>query len=104
PGGGADGELTLALCNDTDDRWVGRALLRRVTDAGSDTARRVVPVDVPPRSVRRVLIAADVAVFDEPASEVLVAEFDGMRAWWYATEARASGFVGAPPVVRAEPF
>jgi beta-mannosidase len=104
PGGLGEGGLTLVLLNDTDDRWAGEVLLRRVADSGADTARRRVPVDVPPRSVRQVPIVADLALFDEPGAEVLVADLDGRRAWWYATEAGESEFVGAPPVLRAEAF
>jgi len=100
---GGDG-LTLVVLNDTDRPWAGEALLRRVADAGADTARRRVPVDVPPRSVGRLPIVADLAHFDEPASEVLLAELDGSRAWWYGTQAGESDFVGSPPVLRAEPF
>jgi beta-mannosidase len=104
PGGLGEGGLTLVVLNDTDDRWAGEVLLRRVADSGADAARRRVPVDVPPRSVRQVPIVADLAFFDEPGAEVLVADLDDRRAWWYATEAGESEFVGAPPVVRAEPF
>lgn len=97
PLGGGDGHLTLAAINDTDERWTGTAVVRRVADAGFDNARRPIPLDVPPRSVALLPIASDLEVFTEPASEVLVADCDGLRATWHGTEPHSSDFVGAPP-------
>ncbi|MEO9009894.1 MAG: glycoside hydrolase family 2 TIM barrel-domain containing protein [Nakamurella sp.] len=104
PGGIAEDGLTLVVLNDSDEPWVGEALVRRVADAGFDNARRMMPVDVPPRSVGHFPIAGDLAQFEDPAGEVLVAELDGESAYWYAAEAGQSTFVGAPPTLRSEPF
>jgi beta-mannosidase len=101
---GADGGLMLAALNDTDDPWTGTALIRRVSDAGFDSARRTVPVAVAPRDVTRISMPADVTAFGEPASEVLLAEFDGRRSWWYAAEPVDSAFVGGAPRIEARPI
>lgn len=98
---GTDG-LAVAALNDTDETWTAQLVVRRVADAGFDNARRVLPLDVAPRSVERIPLPSDLAVFTEPAAEVLVADSGGLRALWYATEPRDSAFVGAQPRIETE--
>ncbi len=94
--------MAVAL-NDSPQEWVGELVLRRISDAGVDLARRRVPVAVPPRGVQRLAVPPEVLDWDEPAAEVIVAELQGRRAHWYATEPIASSFVGAPPRLRVHP-
>lgn len=99
----ADQGLTLVALNDTDDAWSSSALLRRVSDAGADLARRSVAVTVPPRSAVRLAVPGEISAFDEQASEVVVADLPGAgRAFWYGAEAKDSVFLGAPPRLEAE--
>lgn len=97
----ADEGLSLAALNDTDDVWSGAVLLRRVSDAGADLARRTLALTVPARSAVRLPVPGEIAVFGEAASEVIVASSGDVKAFWYGTEAKDSAFVGAPPRLEA---
>ncbi len=99
---GGDG-LALCVLNDSPDPWVGEAVVRRVSDAGVDFARRILPVRVAPRSVVRLPIPPEVTEFADLRSEVLVAEEGTVRALWYGCEPKHSDFVGAPPRIDQRP-
>ncbi|MBN9610477.1 MAG: beta-mannosidase [Actinobacteria bacterium 69-20] len=95
--------LVLCALNDSPDPWVGEAVVRRVSDAGVDQARRILPIRVAPRSVARLPIPPEVTEFADPRSEVLVAELSGLRTLWYRREPKDTDFVGAPPRINARP-
>lgn len=81
---GADRLVTVldsdvVLINDTDQVWSGQLVLRRQRHDGTVLARDTVPAEVPPRSVARHPLTAELATPAEPAAEVLVAELGTAR-------------------------
>jgi beta-mannosidase len=99
---GVDGPELFAL-NDSNDDWISTVQVYRAGDDGPVTGRRRIAVHAAPRSVARVPLPAAVEEFGDPAREVLVADLDGHRALWYATEPRDSSFAGRPPKIATSP-
>ncbi|WP_433797569.1 glycosyl hydrolase 2 galactose-binding domain-containing protein [Actinoplanes sp. CA-252034] len=71
-----DGGLVVAVLNDSPDPWTG---ILQVDDAS-------IEVTASPRSVALVPVPA--ATAQPPGAEVIVAEMDGRRAFWFADEVR----------------
>lgn len=97
------GRLSLAMLNDTDDRWPVTVLVRRETFAGRRRATAEPALDVPARSVRVLTLPADLARTEDPSGEVLVAEADGLRAVRMFAEDLAAGLDPDPLEAIARP-
>ncbi len=68
--------LALVVVNDTADRLTGTWTITRERIDGSVLAKTTLDVDAPPRGAATVTVPAEVATFDDPAGEVLVAAAD----------------------------
>ncbi len=82
--------LEVAVINDTASPWSGDLRVTRRTFEGEVLAESTNAVDVAARSAARFTIDAPVAGADHSAGEVLVAELEGVRGYWYFAEARDS--------------
>ncbi|MFE3516846.1 glycoside hydrolase family 2 protein [Streptomyces sp. NPDC059166] len=81
----------LHLVNDSPDRWEGTLRLTRRTLGGDVLAEECVEVGTGARDVTRVPLPPSVAVPDDPAREVLVAELgDLRRVEFYAEDTRVA--------------
>jgi len=81
-------DLVAVLGNDTDEAWAGELLIRRRTFAGDVEGEQRTSVVVPARSSATVPVS--VGSPTAPGAEVLVAEVDGIRGWWWYAEGRDS--------------
>jgi beta-mannosidase len=70
-----DGSTCVCAVNDTDEPWVGTLQVHRETLDGRLLAQDSVPLAVDPRQVHLHIVAAAVADWDDPVTEVLVATF-----------------------------
>jgi beta-mannosidase len=95
--------LVLCALNDSTETWSGRVRLRWVRDDGTESAVTQLPVHTEPRSVARVPVPAGTVAGADPAREVLVADLDGVRTFWYARAARDTAFAGTAPVIGVAP-
>ena len=96
-----DNGLELCLHNDCDEPWAGRAMVRRLWADGRTATQADVTVQTLPRSVQRAALPAELLDFDDPTAQLLVAEFAGRRALWYACEPKDMAFTVSPPTVEA---
>lgn len=94
----ADGYVLCAI-NDTDAVWTGDASVLRITSDGQVLAQQETAVRVPPRSVERIPISAQVALFAEAAQELLVANLRGARAYRFGAEPKDSAIREEPPII-----
>ncbi len=69
------GGHALVVLNDTDDPYDGTVQLRRLGFDGAVLASRTVDVHAPARGVARVAVDRQLTEADDPAAELLVAEF-----------------------------
>jgi beta-mannosidase len=90
PRDGESGEDGLALIavNDGTTPWSARFEVSRLNLDGEAHATTVVEVYVGAGSSAVVDLPKDVCVPDDPREEVLVADGDGARAWWFFAEDR----------------
>ncbi len=91
--GDADG-LALVLVNDSGTGWRGEARVRRLAFDGSALEQVLLAYDVPPRGAVTLPLPVGLGTPGDPADEVLLAEADGLRGWWWFAEDRD----GALPV------
>ena len=79
--------IEIAAVNDTDEAWGGAApdgvRIRRVDMTGVDLAAAALELEVPPRGARATALLPDLVIPADPSSELLVADFDGHRAFWF---------------------
>ncbi len=75
--------LFVHLVNDTAEPWKTSLTVQRRAFSGDVRAETAVHAEVPPRSAVRVRLEPDVAHTDRPEAELLVAEADGQRTFWY---------------------
>ncbi|TDQ52373.1 glycoside hydrolase family 2 protein [Actinorugispora endophytica] len=80
--------LVLALANDTDQEWAGTARLARRSLEGVVLAGAEAPFTVPARGLVRVEVPADVAGAGDAAAELVTADTDERRAYWFFAEDR----------------
>jgi beta-mannosidase len=92
--------LRAALGNDTDDTWEGLVVLTRRRFDGTVLATARMPVTVAARSSQSLDLPPDVARFEHPAGELVVAEGLGTRGLWFPAEPRHSEL--PPPAARVE--
>ena len=90
-----DGGLAVVVVNDSGNAWSGEARVRRLAVDGSTLAEVGLAYDVPARGTVTLPLPPEVAVAGDPAGELLVAEADGLRGWWWFTEDR-DGNLPAP--------
>ncbi len=75
--------LVVAVCNDTASSWDAEVLVRRLTLSGTELARETVAVSVEARATGVVPVSL---ALDDPRTEILVAEADGVRGMWFDAE------------------
>ena len=79
--------IEIAAVNDTDESWGGAsaatARIRRIDMAGVDLDAAAVELEVPPRGIRSAGLLPDLVIPADPSMELLVAEFNGHRAFWF---------------------
>lgn len=80
------GTSTLFLHNDSDEAWDGDVRLSRQKFDGQILEESVVPVQVAARGVAQVALADGLLAPQDPSSELLVADLDGVRAFHYFVE------------------
>ncbi|QPE05117.1 glycoside hydrolase family 2 protein [Microbacterium schleiferi] len=85
-----DEGLAVVLGNDTSAAWTSVVRVRRLGFDGSERATQTASVDVPARGSVTVPIDLGIATPDHAPGELLVAEADDIRGWWYFAEARDS--------------
>ena len=93
--------LAVVLVNDSATPWAGVARVRRLGLDGSVRAEVAVPYDVAPRSTVTLPLDPDVSTAADPAGEVLLAEVDGLRGWWWFAEDRDAALPGQDLAARA---
>jgi beta-mannosidase len=81
-----DGGLALIAVNDSPTQWTVEVPVTRLTLTGEPRAKTSVELTVPPRQATTVPLAADVSTPDDPTRELLLAEANGQRAWWFFAE------------------
>ena len=80
----ADGALFVHASNDSDQPWRGAGAVLRVTLGGTASNTGNFALDVAPRSTQRLAIADYFRTETrDAAGEMLVAEADGLRAFWF---------------------
>lgn len=84
------GELVAVVGNDSSEAWAGELSLTRTTFDGVALETASVTVSVPARGTATVSIPGAVAGAGAAASELLVAELDGVRGLWFFAEPRDS--------------
>ena len=80
--------LALVVVNDGPTPWAGAARVRRLTLDGTARAEVGLAYDVPARGSVTLPLPAQVACAVDPGHEVLLAEADGLRGWWWFAEDR----------------
>lgn len=79
----ADGKLLLHAINDSDSPWRAGGSLRRLNFSSAPGPAESFALDVAPRSSRNFPISQQIVVAQDAASEFLLAEVDGQRAFWF---------------------
>jgi beta-mannosidase len=79
--------IEIAAINDTDEPWGGASSkgvrIRRIDMAGVDLDAAALELEVPPRDTRATALLPDLVIPADPSMELLLAEFDGHRAFWF---------------------
>jgi beta-mannosidase len=83
-----DGSLALVAVNDSAQPWTASAAVTRLAITGEPGAKTAVEITVPAHSAVTVPLPSDVSTSDDPRRELLLAEADGLRAWWFFAEDR----------------
>ena len=83
-----DSGLAVVVVNDGPAPWRGVARVRRLGFDGTVIEEVALAYDLPPRSAATLPLPARVALTADPAREVLLAEVDGLRGWWWFAEDR----------------
>nr|WP_232530983.1 glycoside hydrolase family 2 protein [Microlunatus antarcticus] len=96
-----DAGLAVVLVNDSAVGWSGSARVRRLGFDGTALADVELAYDVAPRSAVTLPVPADVATAGDRAAEVLLAEVDGRRGWWWFAEDRDAALPGQDLSARA---
>jgi beta-mannosidase len=78
-----DGHLALVAVNDSGLPWVAPATVTRLAISGEPRAKAAIELDVPPHSAVTLPLPSDLTASDDPRRELLVADADGQRAWWF---------------------
>jgi beta-mannosidase len=86
--------LVLVAVNDGDEEWSGQAAVTRYTLGGEPRAEHTVALRVPGHSALTWALPDGLASPADPAGELLRAEVDDLRAWWFFAE---DNQIGYPP-------
>jgi beta-mannosidase len=81
-----DGGLALVAVNDGRRPWPFTGTVARRTLSGTTLAQVTLGATVPPGDAATLPLPADVATCGDPAAELLVAETEDERAWWFFAE------------------
>jgi beta-mannosidase len=81
-----DGAPALVAVNESATPWVVSVVVARRTLAGSVIAQIALGATVEPGSAETLLLPAAVTTPEHPEAEVLVADADQTRAWWFFAE------------------
>jgi beta-mannosidase len=87
--------LSAVAVNDSPEDWAGEVTVRRVTFDGRTLAEHRQDLTVAARSTATVTVPADVRASADAASELLVVDFAGSRAFWFYAEYRDSALEAA---------
>lgn len=87
--------LSAVAVNDNPEDWAGEVTVRRVTFDGRTLAEDRQDLTIAARSTATVTIPADVWTSADEASELLVVDFAGSRAFWFYAEYRDSALQAA---------
>lgn len=82
-----DGFVLVAV-NDGTDAWSTEVALRRTTLAGETVAAVALQLDVPAGSTVRRPLPDTLTATMSPRDELLLADANGLRAWWFFAEDR----------------
>ncbi|MFE5670458.1 glycoside hydrolase family 2 protein [Agromyces sp. NPDC056523] len=85
-----DGGLVAVLGNDSCEAWAAELVLTRRVFDGTVLASETVAVEIAPRANATVAVPAAIATAGDVASELVLAEADGVRGFWYFAEPRDS--------------
>ena len=81
-----DGGLALVAVNDGPTQWTVEVAVTRLTISGEPRGKTSVELSLGPREATTVPLPADVSTPDDPTREVLLADANGQRAWWFFAE------------------
>lgn len=84
------GGLRLAISNDTDEPWQGEVRLSRLNFAGELQASETFEVSVAARGIAHQWVSERLRHTEDATQELLLADLDGARAWWFFVPARDS--------------
>jgi beta-mannosidase len=87
--------LSVVAVNDSPEDWAGEVTVRRVTFDGRTLAEDRQDLTVAARSTATVTVPVDVRASADAASELLVVDFAGSRAFWFYAEYRDSALEAA---------
>ncbi|PPF66663.1 beta-mannosidase [Clavibacter michiganensis] len=87
--------LSAVAVNDSPEDWAGEVTVRRVTFDGRTLAEDRQDLTIAARSTATVTLPADVWTSADAASELLVVDFAGSRAFWFYAEYRDSALEAA---------
>ena len=91
------------ISNDEGTEWRGTVIVARRGFDGALLARHEVAVGVPARGSVTIPLEAALVSTENAAAELLLAELDGVRAWWFFTEPRDSRLQAPALRVETEP-
>ncbi|XVV11653.1 glycoside hydrolase family 2 protein [Actinoplanes sp. CA-131856] len=80
------GDPALVAVNDGRTPWPVSATVTRRTLTGDILASAAVAATVPAGGATTLPLPADVVTPGEPTTELIVAEMDGLRSWWFFAE------------------
>ena len=81
-----DGGLALVAVNDGPTQWTVEVAVTLLTISGEPRGKTSVELSLGPREATTVPLPADVSTPDDPTREVLLADANGQRAWWFFAE------------------
>jgi beta-mannosidase len=80
--------LVLVAVNDSPHEWSVPVTVTRLGLDGQPLAKNELPLTVAPRSAAAMPLPALLTIPEDERAELLLAEADGERAWWYFAEDR----------------
>jgi beta-mannosidase len=96
--------LVLVAVNDSAQEWSVAATVARLGMDGQPLAKAELPLTVAPRSAVSVPLPALLTIPEDERAELLLAEADGERAWWFFAEDRDLTYPRAAYDAVVEPF
>ncbi|SEQ80902.1 beta-mannosidase [Microlunatus flavus] len=82
------GEIAAVVVNDGPEPWSDVLRVRRLRYDGTVVGEQEIPFAVAPRAAATLVLDGATTYPTDPASEVLLAEADGRRGWWWFSEDR----------------